>query len=288
MKKPALIWVDRLVSSRPTEVPEILIDKFSIKSLTEIRGLIRLVEDDQPACIFFDFDYPDQRRLFEFADIKANFSSVPVVMMTLQHSESLAIWAYRLGVLDYLVKPVSPGELRSCVGRILESAALQPSQRSRSASLFRPPIPSEIPITSRSKKDRLSPAIFFVQQHYAERINSDAMARLCGISATHFSRAFKQAYDLTFQEFLLRYRVREACQQLRCPDANIANIAYNVGFSDPSYFTRVFKRYLGAVPSDFAAANDDRVQEDAVANNADDRMTSSSQVVRRLSRSFSP
>jgi two-component system response regulator YesN len=99
------------------------------------------------------------------------------------------------------------------------------------------------------------------------------MARICDMSASHFSRAFKKAYNLTFQEFLLRYRVYQACRFLNASSANISDVAYCVGFSDPSYFTRVFKRYVGVAPSEFVAAN----EGDA----------STSQVVRTLSTSFS-
>jgi AraC-like DNA-binding protein len=288
LDKPTLFWVEQLVASRGSEIPDVLINNFSVRSIATTNSLELMIADIKPAAVFFDYDYPDRRRLSEFARIKSACPSVPVVMVTLQHSESLAIWAYRHGALDFLIKPIDPSELAMCIGRLLEIVSFQKSQGNRNANRFKPPIPSDVPNTPRSKKDRLSPAIYFVQQNYSERIYSDAMARLCGMSATHFSRAFKQTHGLTFQEFLLRYRVRQACQQLLAPTANIADIAYNVGFSDPSYFTRVFKRFVGIAPSDFTAANDDSNIESAVAENSDEKMSSTSQIVRALSTSFRP
>jgi AraC-like DNA-binding protein len=43
----------------------------------------------------------------------------------------------------------------------------------------------------------------------------------------------------------------EACKELRHPNVPIGNVAYSVGFNDPSYFTRVFRRYVGCSPSEF-------------------------------------
>ncbi len=287
MRKPLIFWVDQLASSTNAEVPTALLEKFTVQSFTDVGAVETMLVDVAPAAIFFNFDYPDRRRLGRFADVKMRFPSVPVVMMTLQHSESLAIWAFRHGTLDYLIKPIDPSELRNCVGRILRITGLQTNQQTRRASMFSPSIPSDVPNTVQTKKDRLSPAIYYVQKNYSQRIYSDAVARLCGMSATHFSRVFKQTYDVTFQEFLLRYRVYQACQQLRSPMTNISDISYNVGFSDPSYFTRVFKRYVGVAPSDYQAGLEKESLAAELIGSQDEDLNSSSQIVRSLSDSFS-
>ena len=284
VNKPTLVWVDQLTTSSSASVPSLLLDRFSVRTCSSVESLQELLDKLDPAAVFFDFDYPDRRRLAGFSRVKEQNASTPVVMVTLQHSESLAVWTYRHGALDYLVKPVNPAELGNCVDRILEISKLRLSQQGRTANPFKPNIPSDIPNTARTRKDKLSPAIYFVQQNFSQRIYSDAMARLCGMSASHFSRAFKQHYRVTFQEFLLRYRVRRACQKLQARIVNIADVAYAVGFSDPSYFTRVFKRFVGLSPSEYSTSAG--TLDDAMLENIEDKMTSSSQIVRQLSGSF--
>lgn len=284
--KPVLFWLDQLVASREVEVPDTLLDKFNVRHVSGVPLLERLLLESPPDCLFFDFDYPDRQRLSEFARIKGRFPSLPCIIMTLQHSESLAIWAFRHGALDYLIKPLQPEELVSCIDRIIKITEAKKIGQRRICQYRKPAIPFAVPNTPRKKKDRLSPAVFYIQQHYSERIYSDAMARICGMSPSQFSRAFKQEYGLTFQDFLLRYRVQQACKFLAAPVANIADVAYNVGFSDPSYFTRIFKRFVGVAPSEYAAANDDSlVTPEEVGLQADD-MSSSSQIVRSLSAAF--
>lgn len=286
-EKLNLVWVEQLTVDSEADVPSFLVDTFQVRHCTVVENLCPLVAEWKPAAVFFDFDYPDRRRLAQFKEFKAQNSSVPVVMVTLQHSESLAVWAYRNGALDYLIKPVDATEMKNCVDRILRIADMQRSQKNRKAKQLNAPIPSDVPHGPRSKTDRMSPAIYYVQQHYSEKIYSDAMARLCDMSPANFSRMFKKAYDVTFQEFLLRYRVRQACRQFQGACGNISDVAYNVGFSDPSYFTRVFKRYVGMAPSEFSAANDpcDAVLED-IENSAEE-LTSGSQIVRTLNGTFS-
>jgi len=287
VQKPTIILVEQLSVSQDQEIPEKLLEHFKVRtcrSTTEIDGLVTRLS---PAAIFFDFDYPDRGQLASFARIKTQFKSIPIVMFTLQHSEALAVWAFRQGALDYLVKPFDSFEINSCIERVIGIAQLQTSQRNRDASVANVPIPGDVPRPVQGKKSKLSAAVYFVQQHYNEKIYSDAIARLCGMSPTHFSRAFKQTFDVTFQDFILRYRVREACKMLRDPNANISEVAYNVGFSDPSYFTRVFKRYVGASPSDFASGIVDLPKSEADFGEEQGMFTSGSQIVRQLTDNFS-
>lgn len=286
MDKPQIFWLDMLVTAESDAVPQALTDHFVVRTFATLESLQQNLIEDCPACIFVDFDYPDRNRLAQFAALKNEFSSVPVVLMTLQHSESLAVWTYRHGSLDYLVKPIKQLDLNNCIDRIQKIHDLRQMQKNRAANHFKPPIPHDVPATPRSLDDKLAPVVFYVQQHFRERIYSDAMARLCAMSPTYFSRAFKQRFDVTFQEFLLRYRVREACKQLQNPSAIVSDVAYSVGFADPSYFTRVFKRYTGVSPSGYAAVDTKDVDGGAANSDFDDALTSSSQIVRKLSGSF--
>ena len=281
--QPTIIWLEQLATSGASEIPIELTERFVVRRALSTERLDEVLNESKPSGIFFDLDYPDRHRLAIFAETKRNYPDIPVVMVTLQHSESLAIWAYRNGALDFLVKPIDQADLDTCINRLLNISALK-SERSRSAAPFSAPIPDDVPYSPKSTKDRLAPAVFYVQQHHNQHLYSDALARLCNMSASHFSRAFRKSYGVTFQEFLLRYRVSRACRLLMATASpKIAEIAFSVGFSDPSYFTRVFKRYVGVVPSEFVAAVKSGEAHDIDDGCTDDELTSSSQVVRALS-----
>jgi AraC-like DNA-binding protein len=256
MSKPNFLWVDLTVTTTESELPSIFGESFDVRTCVDDRR----PEDDigrmSVAGVCFDFDYPDRHLLSQAVDLKRRFPSIPMLVMTLQHSEALAVWAYRNGMLDYLVKPVPEMELRCCLEHVIKVHALKNEQPYREFSLDRSPMPNDVPTTARSIEAKLAPSIYYVQQNFGRRIYSAVVARLCSLSATHFSRAFKKAFTMTFQEFLLRYRIAEACRQFRVPGAPISDVAYGVGFSDASYFTRIFRRYVGVSPSEYCSLLD--------------------------------
>ncbi len=118
----------------------------------------------------------------------------------------------------------------------------------------------EAPEFSVDERARLSPsrkavlaAPEFVGQHYAEKFAAAAIAAHCGLSRFQFSRSFHSVYGITFREYLLRFRILEACKRLRGGGMPVTEIAYAVGFHDGSYFARMFRRYTGVLPSQYAA-----------------------------------
>ena len=95
-------------------------------------------------------------------------------------------------------------------------------------------------------------AIAFVASRYPDKFPASAVASHCGLSRFQFSRAFHATFRITFREYLLRYRVRAACQALTRDHDSVTAIAYAVGFHDGSYFARMFRRYIGMLPSQYA------------------------------------
>jgi AraC-like DNA-binding protein len=78
------------------------------------------------------------------------------------------------------------------------------------------------------------------------------VARRCGVSPRHVQRLFERA-GTTFTEFVLEHRLRLARRLLFSPGngyGKIGSIAYDAGFSDISYFNRVFRKRFGATPSE--------------------------------------
>ena len=282
-----VVWVSQLAGTQAYDVPEQVRNEFDVRTTSITEDIESLITNHRCAGVFVDFDYPDRRRLQRFAHAIARFPSIPFVMVTLQHSESLAVWSFRIGAMDYLVKPLQDAEVQRCIDSLLmgELPLVQRKNR-RTPIQVELPIPDTFPSMPNSKKQQLAPAVTFVRRNYSSKIVSDGMARLCGMSPSYFGRAFKQVYDMTFQDFVVRYRVFRALDALQAPGASISEVAYSVGFSDPSYFTRVFKRYVGFAPSELSAVNGSAIkgilEQEMVA--LDD--SSTSQLVRSLSSSF--
>jgi AraC family transcriptional regulator len=77
------------------------------------------------------------------------------------------------------------------------------------------------------------------------------MANLLQMGPCHFARAFKESTGLSPHQFVLRRRVERALQMLKETRVNLADIAYDLGFSSQGHFTTVFSKIVGVSPSSY-------------------------------------
>lgn len=260
-EKLNLLWVDMRTESGVETMPIGIDEFFNIRPCTQAEDLDARVKEIGPDAIAFDFDYPSRPGLSRAQDFKASNSSIPMLLVTLQHSEKLAVWTFRSRFTDYLVKPVPLGELANCHGILTDMLEAKRGQRQRQVTASNPPIPTEAAANARSGDNAFLPAIYYVAQNYASTIQNIEAANLCNMSPFMFSRRFKDAFGISFRDYVVRYRLRAACALLKNESATVTEVAFSTGFNDVSYFSRMFKRHFGMTPSTKQAMPDDRTDE---------------------------
>ena len=77
------------------------------------------------------------------------------------------------------------------------------------------------------------------------------MAELCHMSPGYFSKVFRREMGENFSDYLQRQKVIKAKKELEGTTESITQIALDLGFQDPGYFIKVFKKYEGITPSVF-------------------------------------
>ena len=97
----------------------------------------------------------------------------------------------------------------------------------------------------------LTQAVRFVQRNYANAITVQDIADYAGVSRSQLYRAFLANYNLSPHDFLQKYRINEACSLLRSGRLTVTEVAASVGFGDPLYFSRAFKRLKSLTPTDY-------------------------------------
>lgn len=98
---------------------------------------------------------------------------------------------------------------------------------------------------------RVGPALDYLGRHFREAVSSQALAKLCGFSDTHFRREFQRAIGKAVHQYLLELRVLAAAAEIRAGDKTIAESAYACGFESLSSFQRAFRARLGCAPSEW-------------------------------------
>jgi signal transduction histidine kinase/AraC-like DNA-binding protein/ABC-type sugar transport system substrate-binding protein len=92
-------------------------------------------------------------------------------------------------------------------------------------------------------------AMAYVHTHYAEQVSLKEIATHVGLSEQHLIRSFRKEIGITPIDYLKRYRIRKAKALLELGNQSITEVALEVGFSDSSYFARVFRGEVGVSPS---------------------------------------
>jgi AraC-like DNA-binding protein len=98
---------------------------------------------------------------------------------------------------------------------------------------------------------QLARAIACIEQRYAENLTRDEVARAAGLSPGHFSHLMREHAGATFTDILLRVRLDNARRLLARDNAPVSEVAQSCGFSDQSYFTRVFKKTFDETPATY-------------------------------------
>jgi two-component system, response regulator YesN len=92
----------------------------------------------------------------------------------------------------------------------------------------------------------------FIERHYMEpNLSLSNVASQVNLSSSHFSVVFSQETCQTFKDHLTEVRIKKAKELLRTTSLKAADIAYQVGYNDPHYFSSAFKKNTGFSPIEF-------------------------------------
>ncbi len=184
-------------------------------------------------------------------DIKNRLPGVPVLFLTDESSEEIAVAAFRQGVRDYYCKPVNLFDLRSDISNLLEVKRQSREVRQRiGSSAGRLPEAgalcgkTDLPVA-------MMRVVCFVESHYREPLSLDEMSKLANMSKAHFCRTFKETVGMSPVKYLKFVRIERAKKLLRASRLPISEVAARVGFRDISNFNKNFRLFLRLSPSDY-------------------------------------
>ncbi|MBD2845490.1 helix-turn-helix transcriptional regulator [Paenibacillus sp. IB182496] len=91
----------------------------------------------------------------------------------------------------------------------------------------------------------------YIEQHYADPLEREALARRASLSSSYYSVLFKRHVGCTPVQYITRIRMDSAMQLLKESNLPVSEVARQVGYEDALYFTRVFSRAIGMTPRAF-------------------------------------
>jgi signal transduction histidine kinase/DNA-binding response OmpR family regulator len=207
-----------------------------------------LAKQTLPDIIISDVMMPIKDGIALCNDLKKNeiTSHIPIILLTAKVGEENEITGLETGADAYITKPFNSKKLQTRVTQLIENRKQLKQYYTKNFS-----ISPELAKTSTETKflKRLNTVL---ETHLTDsNFTSERFSELLLISRTQLHRKLKAITGQTTSEFIRTQRLKLAEQLLKQSDANVSEIAYQIGFNSPSYFSKCFKELYGSSPIDF-------------------------------------
>ncbi|GAB5518911.1 MAG: hybrid sensor histidine kinase/response regulator transcription factor [Rhodothermales bacterium] len=206
----------------------------------------------RPALIVSDLMMPVMDGLELCRRLRANddLSPIPVILLTARVEETTRLEGLAAGADDYLTKPFSPAELMARAENLIEVRRRLQARYSQTF-VVEPTAQEPLPSADAAFLEQVRTTI---EAHMADpSFGVEQLAEHMHLSRRQLHRKLRGLSDLSTVGFIRLMRLERAAQLLEQQVGPVAEVAYQVGFHDPSYFTRLFKQTFGVPPSVYRA-----------------------------------
>ena len=242
--KPVVLLVDDN-SDFLTFMKESLSLYFTVKSATNGQEALKLISEVMPDLIVSDWMMPvmDGNELCRQVKSNKKTAGIPFVLLTAKQSVENKVEGLTVGADDYVTKPFNMEVMILRMRRLIELGNRNKSHH------FIEPKPSEVEVTSLDEK-LIADAIRYVEANMARSdLSVEELSHELGMSRAHLYKKLLQITGKTPIEFIRIIRLKRAAQLLRESQQNVSEIAYQLGFNNPKYFSKYFKEEFGVLPS---------------------------------------
>ncbi|MBQ4061356.1 MAG: response regulator [Christensenellaceae bacterium] len=104
---------------------------------------------------------------------------------------------------------------------------------------------------AKSDNKHIRAALDYIDANYKEDISLESTSKHINVAPGSLSRLFRTHLKKSFTEILMEKRIAKACSMIKDDQYSIKEICYMVGYNDPNYFSRIFKKTTGLSPSDY-------------------------------------
>jgi YesN/AraC family two-component response regulator len=101
-------------------------------------------------------------------------------------------------------------------------------------------------------QESISKAVDYIKDnYYRPNLSLSEVSEAVNLSPYYFSHQFKKEYNTTFIEFVTRIRLEAALKLLKDMRLSVAQVSFAVGYQDPNYFSKVFKKWMNISPQEY-------------------------------------
>ncbi|WP_207534423.1 AraC family transcriptional regulator [Desertivirga arenae] len=102
-----------------------------------------------------------------------------------------------------------------------------------------------------NEKDFVKNTILYMKENLGKKLNVEEMAKLNNFSNSHFSNLFRKRTGMPPMDYFIHLKMQRACQLLYKNEFKIKDLAMQLGYEDPYYFSRIFRKCMGSSPEKY-------------------------------------
>ncbi len=229
---------------------EVLSEQYRLAEASNGKQAWEYAKEHAPDLVLSDVMMPemDGHELCHKLKTDEHTSHIPVILLTARAGEKAKVEGLETGADDYVTKPFSTEELRARIHNLIELRQKLREQFRHSVSLE----PKNVAITSADARFLQRAMDIMTIYRSDSEFSTEAFTKELGMSRTQVHRKLKALTDQSTGEFIRSYRLKYARQLIEKEYGNVAQVAYECGFNNPSYFAECFKKQFGVLPSEFA------------------------------------
>lgn len=217
---------------------------------------LSLFEKNDYDLVIADIKMPRLDGIAFIEQLRGQKNNVSVILLSGYDEFEYARAGLRLGVAEYLLKPLNDAELQQALGRIVQRletekarVALPDEWTPKTIQRF---ITDCFTDTSPEYTMLAEQAAKYIAAHFSEQITQTDVAEALGITPAYLSSIFHEATGESYSKFLTRLRMTQAAMLLRSdPSLTMQSVAELTGYVSDKHFIHVFKRFFQMTPNEY-------------------------------------
>ncbi|NMM48488.1 hybrid sensor histidine kinase/response regulator transcription factor [Marinigracilibium pacificum] len=232
---------------------EFLSEDFNILKATNGVEALNIVNDQKPDLIISDIIMPEMDGYQLCNNVKKGDETnhIPIILLTAKASEESQEAGYSSGADAYLAKPFDPVKLKMQIKNMLKTGR---NFKNKIAQNKHHKLTPKTPDVKNTDESFVEEIVAIIEKNISEpNFTINDICKEMGISRMQLYRRLKNAISMSANELIRHMRMQRAAQLMKQNKFSIAEITYQVGFTDLQYFRSTFKKQFGMNPSEFVS-----------------------------------
>jgi len=223
--------------------------EYKVKTAQNGQEALEVISEFTPDIILSDVMMPimDGITLCKTLKEQKTTRHIPLILLTTKNTTSSKLEGLKYGAIEYINKPFNVKELKLKVFNILDN-------QNKMIEKYRTEIlteSKEIQVESPDEKFIESVLIEMEKNFEDPEFKLEELADMLNMSYSNIYRKFQSLTNKTLVDFMRSFRLKKAESLLINHNFSISEIAYQIGFNDPKYFSKCFKKEYGMTPKQY-------------------------------------